>query len=349
MIATLRLRGLLALLLAVGSTAHGADGTYFSHHDWELACDNTGTCRAAGYQADEAEMPVSLLLTRAAGPGTAVEGRVMVADDDESGVATLTLWVDGRNEGEIPLQDLQGPLSAAQVAAVLSTATGDGPVAWIGTDGRRWELSTRGVNAVLLKMDDTQGRIGTPGALIRKGSRAEATVPAPRPAPVVRVAPPVAQQPGDAALVNDSEGLGAALIATLASPDDCFDFADPEGDAQPLDVVRVGEHRLLVSTRCWLAAYNAGSGYWVIDDAPPWNPVLVTTMGSDFADGTIFASHKGRGIGDCWSTDEWTWDGRGFVHTSEATTGMCRLVALGGAWTLPTIVSDVRRDGAAGR
>jgi hypothetical protein len=196
---------------------------------------------------------------------------------------------------------------------------------------------------VLLKMDDFQGRIGTPGALLRKGTRGESTVPASAPMPVVRAAPLVPARAGDAAMVNESEGLGAALIASLADTEDCFDFADPEGDPTPLEVVRLDADSLLVSTRCWMAAYNAGSGYWVIDDAPPWNPVLVTTMGTDFSDGVIDAAHKGRGIGDCWSSDEWTWDGTRFVHTLESTTGQCKLVALGGAWSLPTRVADVRR------
>jgi len=39
------------------------------------------------------------------------------------------------------------------------------------------------------------------------------------------------------------------------------------------------------------------------------------------------------------SADESTWDGHSFVHTSSSTTGMCKLVAAGGAWTLPTIVT----------
>ena len=110
--------------------------------------------------------------------------------------------------------------------------------------------------------------------------------------------------------------------------------------------MRLGEDRLLVSHRCWFAAYNAGHGYWVVDDEPPWNPVLVTTAGTDFADGTIFASHKGRGLGDCWSEDAWRWDGRAFVKTLESSSGMCRLVAAGGAWSLPTLVFDVERAGA---
>ena len=51
-----------------------------------IACDNTRTCRAAGYQADEDELPVSLLLTRRpcrAHPAP-VAGRVMLGQYEES-------------------------------------------------------------------------------------------------------------------------------------------------------------------------------------------------------------------------------------------------------------------------
>ncbi|STW09638.1 Protein of uncharacterised function (DUF1176) [Klebsiella grimontii] len=37
-------------------------------------------------------------------------------------------------------------------------------------------LSGEGAYAVLLKMDDVQGRIGTPGALTKKGDRPENSV-----------------------------------------------------------------------------------------------------------------------------------------------------------------------------
>lgn len=52
-------------------------GLHFSHKDWEMACDNTGTCRASGYQSDqEIDRPVSVLLTRAAGTTSAVQAKV---------------------------------------------------------------------------------------------------------------------------------------------------------------------------------------------------------------------------------------------------------------------------------
>ncbi|WP_373889672.1 DUF1176 domain-containing protein [Massilia sp. MB5] len=51
---------------------------------------------------------------------------------------------------------------------------------------------------------------------------------------------------------------------------------------------------------------------------------------------------QGRGLGDCWSHEEWAWDGQQFHATLKRTTGMCRMVALGGPWELPTLVTEVR-------
>ncbi len=36
--------------------------------------------------------------------------------------------------------------------------------------------------------------------------------------------------------------------------------------------------------------------------------------------------------------EEWKWDGKGFVLAHATSTGMCRLIAPGGAWDLPTRV-----------
>jgi len=58
-------------------------------------------------------------------------------------------------------------------------------------------------------------------------------------------------------------------------------------------------------------------------------------------DGEISASHKGRGLGDCWSRSSWIWDGTRFVLAYEGTTGLCRSVP-GGTWELPTHVTTVR-------
>lgn len=111
-------------------------------------------------------------------------------------------------------------------------------------------------------------------------------------------------------------------------------------DPQPLEIVRLTKTKLLVSTRCWLAAYNAGSGYWVIEDRPPFRPVLVTADANAFDAGTLAAEHKGRGLGDCWYSTSWIWDGRSFVRSGQHSTGQCKGFP-GGAWSLPTFVSEL--------
>lgn len=49
---------------------------WFSHHDWDLVCDSTRSCRAAGYQCDGDSLAVSVLLARKAGPHKPVTGKL---------------------------------------------------------------------------------------------------------------------------------------------------------------------------------------------------------------------------------------------------------------------------------
>jgi hypothetical protein len=38
----------------------------------------------------------------------------------------------------------------------------------------------------------------------------------------------------------------------------------------------------------------------------------------------------------------WVWDGRTFRQSEEYSGGMCRLIHVGGAWYLPTLVTEVK-------
>lgn len=340
--------GWVSCVLGAGSISiaagERASGLSFTHHDWELACDNTRTCRAAGYQADDDGRPVSVLLTRKAGPAQPVTGELMLGYYDESpGVASVRLRIGDDGHGELVLDEHSGiaALSADQVTALLRALRRDSRIVFEGPQGNdRWRLSDRGASAVLLKMDEVQGRIGTTGALARRGDADESAVLPALPTPVLRSIPLLPARDGDADIAKDPVLL-AALRASVDG-EDCA-FSAPEATDAELSIIRLGETSLLVSAHCWLAAYNSGRGYWVVDDQPPYRPRLVTTMATDFEEGQIIAQHKGRGLGDCWSSSSWVWDGSDFVKAGEATTGMCRLVAPGGTWHLPTRVSDIAR------
>lgn len=321
----------------------------FQHHDWELACDNTRTCRAAGYHADDGRKPpLSVLLERKAGPKQAFAARLRLGDADD-GIdlpPSVAMQVDGRALGTVALdgEESIGSLSAAQTQALLRAVAGTGTVAW-HAGGRSWTLSNKGASAVLLKMDEFQGRLGTPGAVIRKGGKPEQDVPPALPAPVVAAA---AVPPGTLPrLGKEQERILLATLRKTAGNEDCGDLeAIATGETQ-FAYAPLTKDKMLVSARCWRGAYNEGHGYWVANRQPPFAPQLVTPSGTDYGDGVIGAAHKGRGIGDCWGHDEWTWDGRRFVHTASGTTGMCRGIAAGGGWDLPTLVS--RRPAAGAR
>ncbi|MDP9109502.1 MAG: DUF1176 domain-containing protein [Pseudomonadota bacterium] len=329
-----------------------AVGSRFSHGDWELACDNTRTCRAAGYQSDnDTQAPVSVLLTRLAGPHQPVSAQLQLGnysnDDLFAGLPStlrLSMTIDGKSAGTVTMtrDNLVSDLSPAQVDAMMKALTGRGAVRW--TVGKvKWELSGSGATATLLKMDELQGRVGTPGALVRKGTLPEAGVLPPVPTPAVNMAtlPKEASTP-----ITLSASQARSILKALQPTDACKSPADLGAPENVLTAYRFPSGQLLVSAQCWTAAYNTGDGYWLMRDKPPYDPVLITDSATDYSSGTITAAQKGRGLGDCWGEESWGWNGKMFQPTRVSSTGMCKLIAPGGAWELPTLVTSVRGSAA---
>jgi hypothetical protein len=336
-------RHLICILLAAGAAATAS--TTFSHKDWELACDNTRTCRAAGYHEEDDGPNATILLTRAAGPNQPVKVELQLADDERHPAPDqLAMSIDGRALGIVRTDAKTSilTLTDAQVRVLLPALLKNERIAWTGK-GTTWTVSTAGANAVLLKMDEFQGRLETPGALVRKGSKPESNVLAPLPAPEIHAGPvsqdknPLKQTP------TQTRELKAALRKTVKEGD-CELLDSTSETAGELEVRPFTKDKLLVSHTCWIAAYNTGEGYWVVDAKSPYSAVLVTTSATDYDDGVITSFQKGRGIADCVATATWTWDGRAFAQTSDTTTGMCRQITTGGAWDLPTLVTNVRKS-----
>jgi hypothetical protein len=346
----LKLRPLVYALLASSATA----GAYprsdlpsitFSHKDWQLVCDNTRTCRAAGYNEEDDGPSATILLTRAAGPNQTIKVELQLADDERHPAPDqLAMSIDGRAIGIVRTASKSSilTLTDAQVRGLLPALLKDGRISWTGK-GTTWTISTAGANAVLLKMDEFQGRLETPGALVRKGSKPESNVLPPLPAPEVQ-AGPVSQDKNPIKLAAaQTRALKAALRKTVKEGD-CELLDSTSETAGALEARPLTKDKLLVSHTCWTAAYNTGDGYWVVDAKPPYSAVLITTSANDYDEGVISSFQKGRGIADCVATATWTWDGRAFAQTSDSTSGMCREITPGGAWDLPTLVTRVRKS-----
>lgn len=330
-------RGGCALAMAIASAAVplaalAADPApvSFSHKDWALQCDNTRACSAVGYQAENGDSePVSMRLTRAAGPGTAVKVDLQVYTE-KANPAALQITA-----GKFRLSGLDGnspQVPAAQAPRLLQELLRS-EEATVTAAKDRWVLSLAGASAVLLKMDEVQGRLNTPGALVRKGTQPESTVPPAVPAPVVKSVKPAPARKGDAALAGP-------LLAAVGRADLEGQCNGGPPDASDVKVHRLTERKLLLEVPCGMGAYNFSSLLFMANDRPPYQPRLLEDVDGELdpATGEVRSAMKGRGIGDCWWVRTWQFDGKGFVLTGEQGDSMCRGFP-GGAWQLPAYVT----------
>ena len=337
---------LTSAMLAPAFAADKFPQVGFQYKDWEITCDNTRTCRAAGYTAEDATHRASVLLTRRAGPNQGLSGELQLADegDDAAGSSSHQMSVAARPLGTILFDPKTGiaTLTAGQTEALIAGLLKNSPVVWRAGKAS-WTLSNIGANAVFLKMDEFQGRLGTTSALVRKGNKSDATVLPALPRPLVTAVVPAKSLPA-VKLTSAQQNLLLAELRKNTSIDDCDNLGPDAREKPSLITHPLTRDTMVVQMTCWMAAYNSGDGIWIANRRSPFAPRLVTNAATDYEDGEIFSSQKGRGIGDCMGSDAWTWNGQDFIHTASATTGMCREIAAGGTWDLPTIVTEVRKQ-----
>jgi hypothetical protein len=332
-----------ALFALCASMAAAAEehGVSFSHKDWQIACDNTLTCRMAGYNDESDDKRGSVLLTRAAGPDTPLQGKVTLSsmpirnESADTRPRTLILWIDGKSLGKLADIDADHnySLKPAQIHALLSALKGTGRIAFTG-EKKSFVLSTAGASAVMSKMDEVQGRAGTPGALVHTGNKPEESVYPARPAPVIQAAR-VIDAPPRALTASESAALKPLRRKILK---ECDSREGGELTLTPLDA----EHAL-ISVLCWRGGYNEFHAWWIIDSALKGQPESLKFLANRYEKGVLSNLQPGRGLGDCVHEQTWVWDGQTFRQSRESSShGMCRLIHVGGAWDLPTLVTEVK-------
>ena len=311
---------LLALAAAVVQPQPGALRTF---GDWTVGCDNVATCKAVALiPGAQGDTPWLRLAVRRDGAPAAKPVLRVGLDDGAPG--PLALRVDGRSIVAVAA-GRDAPLDRAASGALAQGAT----AAVVDARGRTVaSTSLKGLAAALLYVDERQRRLGTAGALVRRGPRADAAVPAPPPLPrVVRpaasAAPP--RRPGEAALRR------------LLGPDavDCAEGREPLGArAIRLDAAR---SLSLVAWPCSGGAYNTVHGAFVVDErgraAPAvfdvdggMNPDRDDLVNADWDAGRrlLTTLAKGRGLGDCGVSQAYAWDGARFRLVEQRVMNECR-------------------------
>lgn len=345
--------GLLTAFAAQAEADYRHDafqGEGFVKEDWQVVCDNTLTCRAAGYGM---EQPATILIT--ALPQKSVTSAQVQLENIGRDAAVdaalrkanyqVELRLNSKSYGKIKLDaaTLIGTLNTSQTQQLLAHARQSTEIT-LSAGSQQWEVRDGGMAAILLKLDEIQGRVGTPLALISKNASQKLTPKAAKPKPIIRAAPVYneteAQNIDAGKLQYWRENISQWVQRDDAELSECesFDSAEEFGRGWQFDAIDA--NHTLASYPCWRAAYNYSNDYWVINHAKPSRPTLVASA-TDYSAGVISNNQKGRGVGDCWSSESWVWDGKTFAKSSELTTGLCRAITGGGAWELPTYVSEV--------
>ena len=321
-------------LASVFLTSIAHSQVYFKHKDWEVACDNTGTCRAAGYQS-EGEEPVSMLINRTPGAGMLLSIQIKVLDKEGhvlegtgelrlSGLKPMPLQFDSEGDGA----SINGEIATSFMRA-LTKSKANFLTVTINKQLRR--LSLEGLNAVLLKTDEVQKRIGTKSAFVALGVNDDVNVLLSTPKPKLKV-----QE------LPHEDGSTPQLLAVVSK---AINAGECSATNPSWSFTRLSESKLLLARLpCWIKTNDDYSnGYWLIDQA---TPSKLQRIGQElnlvnFRAGQIFGTQSYvQNSDECGSNIAFSWNGSEFVQTLLTRSELCRGI-VGRAWDLKIIDFDV--------
>lgn len=338
------------LLLMLSATALGQSDTKGSE-DWVLVCDNTNTCRLAGYQMEGDANPVSLLITREAGnvPMTAylaLEGQPL---PDQ-----VQLTIDGVDLGPVPLNKSgRGLFNQVQVQA-LGHSIGKNTVPSINfTAGERvWRLSPNGARRRFIELEEKQKRINRPSSFSSPGDSTTPVLAANK-KPVVKLVVPEDDKPDvwsrdDAGFAQFNMDLTKALKNIGVKCHPLISNEDVVNEFAKFSVFRLTNDKVLLQSPCEYGTYNMSSVFAVASNGEKRKidkVYIIKSFGESddqaYRKGVIRGIEKPGGREDCVSVRELSWDGYKFQETKLLHPGLCRGFAKN-PWELPSVVSDVQ-------
>lgn len=328
----------LLLLLALSAPAQAQIGAMKTFRDWIAGCDNTRTCTALSLPNEADDDVAFLRLDRPAGPDGvptlalklrssklqkqfAVELALDGAPFPAAGRRLQGASIDGETaEIAIAPADAEALIAAARKATTLTARI----------EARNVKISLAGSVAAMLWIDERQGRLNTPTALIRKGTAG--------PVPPAPALPVIASKPatGKPLTKDQAAALVKAMRAELnrREPDSCEEMSDGSDGAFALD-----DSTRLVVVACSRGAYNVSSQFWLVPgrDVARAKPAEFEgnrdkpgneLVNADFdpKTGRVMFYAKGRGIGDCGASGSYGWNGTRFAVLQRSAMDTCRLI-----------------------
>jgi hypothetical protein len=309
-----------ALLLAAAASPEAELKTF---KDWVVGCDNGLLCQASAMMP-ESDVSVTLTVRRGPEGDAAPDVWLRSVDTDPADVSA-----DGKKLGlHLSKNDDEAFVVApADAMRLLDAVRSAKSVEALDKDGKSiGDVLVDGASAALLYMDDQQHRLGTTGALVRRGDKPNSTVPPPPELPIRYSVKGSAK----AAPV-----LSPAFVTKVRKDGECPDETDP--NLVSTDRLDATHSFASVTLLCQSGAYNFISDNYVIADgkaptAAKFDDDKRHTEGDldhynlywDAKTRRLDAGFKGRGIGDCGGRQHYVWDGTQFVLVAVEEMDDCR-------------------------
>lgn len=324
-----------AAALAAGA-AHAntpVPGKVVTFKDWTVGCDNGLACQAVALMPESMpEDSLSVVVKR----DEAVDAPIAI---ELSGAETKSdryrILVDGRTAISGNTQRDSDFISLGGVDALKLTrsmARGNTVELVDGNGAKLGSASLAGISAAMRYIDAEQGRAGSRGAIIASGKRKATVRKSVVPLITAKKITPTDNLPDAGALVALSESSPCAADRFGSTQDTAYSLGTSESGAQAL-----------VLLNCGSGAYNFSSGVYVgTMQAGKWAFVpasfdygargfsdeskipIIVNADWDAATQSLGGYAKGRGLGDCGSSESYVWDGSMFRLTGATIMGECR-------------------------
>ncbi|NIJ22007.1 hypothetical protein FHS95_003718 [Sphingomonas naasensis] len=320
---------MLILALLAAAQAAPAPSDVKAYGDWAVACDNIRFCEATSLMPGEdlSGDPPQVSITREGGPAGDVSLEITPNAEYRG---AWRIEVDGKPvaNGSVtgPSIVLQGAAAAELIDAMLkgqamTTRAGDGKVLS--------QASLKGISASLRYFDASQGRAGARSAFVAKGPGSAAAVPGAPPVPRVQFVRPSGKP----------DAIPAALRTAMGKQSDCDSvYEGGEGEKPKVETHALGGGKTLALIPCGSGAYNFSTVPFIVergkavvarfDHVPGWTQSegIATLVNADWdaAKAELSSYTKGRGIGDCGSSEGYVWDGAMFRLVEARAMGECR-------------------------
>ena len=309
-------------MILLAAAAEPQLGELKTFKDWIVGCDNGLLCQASAMMP-EADAGITLTIRR--GPEASAVPEVWLRSLDEDPV---DLTADGK---KLALRlrkndDEAFVVAPADAVRLLDAVRSARKVEAVGAAGKPvGDVLVDGATAALLYIDDHQHRLGTRGALVKRGDKPDGSVPPPPDLPVRYSVKGSAKAPLK---------LSQAFVAKVRKDNDCSDEKDPNLVDQ--ERVDASHTFAMITLLCQSGAYNYLSDNYVIADGGAPQPAkfdddksqedgdLHYNLSWDAKARRLDGGMKGRGIGDCGGRQHYVWDGAQFRVVAIETMGECR-------------------------